>query len=63
MLVLPPIVRDDPPGTALSVDVAGKIVLTRVKGIPYLLDVLECGPLALLVGDDADRISRTLQRR
>lgn len=50
----PPVILDDPPGKVLNLDLTGQVVLTRVKGLPYLWDVLECSPLGLLVRDDLD---------
>lgn len=54
MQPLPSTVLDDPPGKVLSLDLTGQVVLTRIKGLPYLWDVLERSPLGLLVRDDLD---------
>jgi DNA-binding CsgD family transcriptional regulator len=45
-------VIDDPPGTALGMELTGKVVLTRVTGLPYLWDVLERSPHILIVRED-----------
>lgn len=52
MTPAPPVILDDPPGTALGMKLSGRVVLTRVRGIPYLWDVLDAGPLGLIVGDE-----------
>lgn len=54
MLPYPPVIVDDPPGRVLNLDLTGQVVLTCVKGRPYLWDVLERSPLGLLVRDDLD---------
>ncbi|WP_051935461.1 helix-turn-helix transcriptional regulator [Deinococcus sp. YIM 77859] len=54
MQPLPPIVLDDPPGKVLHLDLAGQVVLTRTRGLPYLWDVLERSPLGLLVQEALD---------
>ncbi|WP_051363446.1 helix-turn-helix transcriptional regulator [Deinococcus murrayi] len=47
-----PLLLDDPPGTALGTDLSGRVVVTGAQGTPYLWDVLEARPLALIVRDD-----------
>lgn len=54
MLPYPTVILDDPPGRVLNLDLTGQVVLTCVKGRPYLWDVLERSPLGLLVRDDLD---------
>ncbi len=44
----PDILLDEPAGEALKNDVVGRIVVTRCLGVPYLLDVLEGQPKALV---------------
>ncbi|WP_064014444.1 response regulator transcription factor [Deinococcus puniceus] len=39
---------DEPTGLALETDVQGLVVLTSCQGEPYLQDVLECLPAALI---------------
>lgn len=50
----PPVILDDPPGTALGMNLSGQVVLTRVRGLPYLWDILERSPQGLLVRDGLD---------
>lgn len=56
MLPSPPVILDDPPGTALGLALPGRLVLTRMRGIPYLWDLLDGGPLGLVVRDDLNSL-------
>lgn len=54
-------VIDDPPGTALGMELTGKVVLTRVTGLPYLWDVLERSPHVLMVREDFEKARSLLE--
>lgn len=52
---------DDPPGTVLTMNLSGRVVLTQVRGFPYLWDVLDAGPVALIVRGDTGDLSTLLE--